>query len=238
MNPPLNILILEDEAALADALRLHISNNYPEALPLVARSIAEANVLNYQYEFAGYVIDLTLPDGSGVDFISDVKTVLPDANFVVITGLHTSEYQRQLSHVGSIRVIQKPFEFAEFDSVMSGFFPQLEATVPEFRGSLRKMRLVDLIQVKCLGADTCRVTIYCPGGERGVIGFYQGDIVHASAGGLAGKEAFNEMLRWKNGSFQEQEYGGGLVRNIVERWELVLMDAVRLSDEVNSMEVA
>ena len=55
---------------------------------------------------------------------------------------------------------------------------------------------------------------------------------------LAGAEAFNEILSWKGGIFHEEEFRGGVEVNIEGRWEMVLMEAVRLSDECHAMRAA
>lgn len=238
MNTSLFVLILEDTSAIAEMLRTQIGKTFPEVMPLIARSIGEANILTYQYEFAAYIVDLSLPDGNGAEFISDVKTVLPDSNFIVITGETQEIAQGLVSHIARIPVVKKPFNLLEVMNHLSNFLPRPEADTVEFCGSLRSLRLVDLIQVKCLSLATCQIVIYSPGGQGGIIGFQTGALVHASCGDLLGREAFTEMLRWKNGSFQETDFDADLVRNIHEPWELALLEAVRRADEFNSVEVA
>jgi len=242
MSTPLNVLILEDNATIADMVRMHIDTTFPDVLPLVARSLGEANVLTYQYEFAVFIIDLGLPDGSGAEFIGDVKTVFPEANFIVMTGMSPVECRRQIAHFGNIPIIEKPFDVRELAAILNPLLPQPEIPSEEFRGSFRRLRLVDLIQVKCLGLDTCRITISNPEGGVGVIGFQRGTLHHAEVkfptGLVTGKAAFGEMLKWKNGSFQEQEFDPETSRNIDEPWEIVLLNAVRLSEEFSTMEVS
>ena len=55
---------------------------------------------------------------------------------------------------------------------------------------------------------------------------------------MTGIEAFNQMLSWKGGVFYEEEFRGSVEVNIEGRWEMVLMEAVRLSDECHAMQAA
>jgi hypothetical protein len=65
-----------------------------------------------------------------------------------------------------------------------------------------------------------------------------GAILHAETDTLSGLPAFNEILSWKGGVFHEEEFRGGVEVNIEGRWEMVLMEAVRLSDECHAMQAA
>ena len=106
------------------------------------------------------------------------------------------------------------------------------------QGSLRQLRLVDLIQVKCLSHDSCKLHITGANGVHGVIVINGGSILHAETDNLSGIPAFNEMLSWTGGVFYEEEFRGGVEVNIEGRWEMVLMEAVRLSDECHALRAA
>jgi two-component system, NtrC family, response regulator AtoC len=78
------ILIVDDEAAiryaLAEALR---SWGYE---PLQADSVASAKKLFLQEEPGVAVLDIDLPDGSGLDVLTDIKEQQPEAVAIMITG--------------------------------------------------------------------------------------------------------------------------------------------------------
>jgi DNA-binding response OmpR family regulator len=237
MNKTMPILILEDDLRLSEALRAHLENSLPQVSPMVARSVAEAHVFIYQYEFCAYLIDLVLPDGSGLEFIVDLQTVLPDARIMIMTGTPYEEIEDQLQQMGSIQFLQKPFDILALDRELRNLLPETE-TKPTFQGSLRQLRLVDLIQVKCLSHDSCKLHITGANEVRGVIVINQGSILHAETDNLSGTPAFNEMLSWTGGVFYEEEFRGGVEVNIEGRWEMVLMEAVRLSDECHALQAA
>ncbi len=237
MNKTFPILIVEDDFRLCEMIKAHLQNALPQADPMFARSVAEAHVFIYQYEFSAFLIDLALPDGNGLEFIVDLRTVLPEARILIMTGTPYVEVEPQLQQLGSIPFLQKPFDILALERELHALLPEAEEK-PTFQGSLRQLRLVDLIQVKCLGHDSCKLHITGPGGARGVIVIDHGAILHAETDKLSGSAAFNHILAWKGGVFSEEEFRGGVEVNIEGRWEMVLMEAVRLSDECHAMQAA
>jgi CheY-like chemotaxis protein len=231
------ILIVEDDFRLSEMIRNHLQNVMPQASPMIARSVAEAHVFIYQYEFSAFLIDIGLPDGSGLEFIVDLQTVLPDARVLIMTATPYAEVEEQLQQLGTLQFLQKPFDILALEQELHTLLPEADEK-PTFQGSLRQLRLVDLIQVKCLSHDSCKLHITGPGGARGVIVIDRGAILHAETDGLTGTPAFNQILSWKGGVFYEEEFRGGVEVNIEGRWEMVLMEAVRLSDECHAMQAA
>jgi DNA-binding NtrC family response regulator len=237
MNSPTPyLLILESDLRLSETVREHLQRTLPEVTPLLARTVAEANVLIYQYEFSAFLISLALSDGDGLEFIVDLKTVMPDAQIIVTSAIPLTELEVSNQYLGQYHFLQKPIDILELDRMLTLFFPDA-AKNHSFHGSLRQMRLVDLIQVKCLSGDSCQLMITGPSGNSGVITVSAGEILHAQTDTLKGIEAFNEILGWKRGFFHEAEFVGGVNVNITGRWEMVLMEAVRRSDECCALEM-
>ena len=234
MTTPLYLLVLEDNIRTSEMVREHLERTMPQITPLFARTVAEAHVFIYQYEFSAFLIDITLPDGNGLEFIVDLKTVMPDAEILIMTGTPKVELEPQLEQLGKYQFFQKPFDMLELERALYAVIPEVAASVT-FSGSLRQLRLVDLIQVKCLSRDHCQLLITGPSGNQGVITISAGSIIHAEIGSFTGIEAFNEILSWKGGFFHEIEFTGGVEININGSWELVLMEAVRRSDECHAL---
>jgi CheY-like chemotaxis protein len=218
-------------------IRQHLKSTMPHVEVMTARTLSEAHVLIYQYEFAGFVIDLALPDGTGLEFIVDLQTVMPDAQVVVLTATPREDIQQRLSELHLKAYLQKPFDLMELERYLRAILPTPQES-PSFQGSLRQLRLVDLIQIKCLAFDSCKLVISGLGGVRGVIVIDEGAIVHAETDRLRGAPAFNEILSWKGGTFHEEEFRGGVEVNMTGRWETVLMEAVRQSDECHALQAA
>jgi ActR/RegA family two-component response regulator len=238
MSKTFPILIVEDDFRLSEQIKTHLQSTLPQTSPMIARSVAEAHVFIYQYEFSAFLIDLTLPDGNGLEFIVDLQTVLPEARVLIMSGTSYVEIEPQLQQLGgAVQFLQKPFDTLTLERELHTLLPEVKEK-PSFQGSLRQLRLVDLIQVKCLGHDSCKLHITGPGGVRGIIVIDHGAILHSETDTLSGSAAFNQILSWKGGVFYEEEFRGGVEVNIEGRWEAVLMEAVRLSDECHAMQAA
>ena len=70
---------------------------------------------------------------------------------------------------------------------------------------------------------------------RGQIYVESGRVTHAEVGSLVGKQAFYRLLSLKGGEFQVKTFQPPAERTVQERWELLLMDAARASDEETVM---
>jgi ActR/RegA family two-component response regulator len=232
-----SLLILEDDVRVSEMIRSHLQSTMPQVTVMLARTIAEAHVFIYQYEFSAFLIDIALPDGNGLEFTVDLQTVLPDARILIITGIPYVEIEPQLQQMTTFKVVQKPFDMLNLERDIRQMIPDLEEK-PQFQGSLRQLRLVDLIQIKCLSFDSCKLILSGPGGAKGVVVIDGGAILHAKTDHLKSNEALNEILSWKGGVFQEEEFRGDVEADIEGRWEMVLMEAVRLSDECHAMQAA
>jgi DNA-binding response OmpR family regulator len=235
-SSPLYLLILENDLRLSETIRAHLQRTLPDVTPLLARTVAEANVFIYQYEFSAFLVGLNSSDGHELEFMVDLKTVMPDAPLLIMVNSPKAEIEQTYQHMGRYDILQKPLDVLELEQKLAVLFPEV-AKAPLFYGSVRQMRLVDLIQVKCLNKDNCQLVITGPTGDNGVIVISVGDIVHARTDHLAGIDAFNEVLSWKRGFFRETEFAEGVEANIAGRWDIVLMEAVQRSDECCALEV-
>jgi len=237
MKPsPTYLLILENDLRLSETIRAHLQNTLPEITPLLARTVAEANVFIYQYEFSAFLVGLSSSDGHELEFMVDLKTVMPDASLIIMMDVPRADLEQAYQYLGRYDVLQKPLDVLALEQKLIALFPEVVKTTL-FHGSVRQIRLVDLIQVKCLNGDNCQLAITGPSGDNGVITISSGAIVHAQTDNLSGVSAFNEILSWKRGFFQEAEFIGGVEINITGRWDVVLMEAVQRSDECGALEV-
>jgi DNA-binding NarL/FixJ family response regulator len=86
MTPTItNILLLEDLPEIRAWLRQLVVQVFPRAMIAEAARIAEAIQLTDSLKFDLALIDLGLPDGSGVDVVATLRDKQPDAQSVVVT---------------------------------------------------------------------------------------------------------------------------------------------------------
>ena len=81
----MKILIIEDEAELADSIVSYLEGN--NAICTLVSTIHEAinKIQNLSYDCV--LLDLSLPDGNGLDFLKELKKNNRDEGIIVISPL-------------------------------------------------------------------------------------------------------------------------------------------------------
>lgn len=104
---PLNAMIVEDEDDLSFLLsRVLIQKNLN---PLRVSSIAEAKTIIEKVNCWVLFLDNRLPDGYGIDYISEVKLDHPDTKIVMITAHNSLQEVQSALKNGADYFISKPF---------------------------------------------------------------------------------------------------------------------------------
>ena len=106
----MDIFLLEDDSAIATALTYSLENEgYCVTL---ARSIAEAKAVIADKVFSLYILDLTLPDGSGYDICKAVKA-RGDYPVIFLTAYDDEANVVMGFDLGADDYIAKPFRLKE-----------------------------------------------------------------------------------------------------------------------------
>jgi DNA-binding NarL/FixJ family response regulator len=234
-----SILILEDSQVLLSKLTQELKELFPGSQVLGARSVAEGQVLLAEYSIDVFILDIFLPDGNGIDFLCDVKTISPDSTAVVMTAQQVPDLRQHAEELGVVRFFQKPVDIQALEkiirkAVQSAPTPQPAADGQSFVASLGGLTTVDIIQLKCLARATQVLKFVRADGQSGKIHFLRGEIVHAETGRQRGLEAFNDIVAWKGGRVEESPEP--LAEPTIQKgWEGLLMDAVRVMDETAAL---
>jgi len=225
-----SILILEDSHVLLTRLTEALKARYPQDTILPARSVEEAHTLLNEFEVQIYILDIFLPDGNGIDFLCDVKTISPNCHAIIMTANSVPELEQHAENLGILKFFQKPLDMAKVFEKIDGVIPKDED--PEaFQASLGGLTPIDIIQLKCLGRSTQVIQFTKADGVTGKLHFQRGEIIHADiSDGRSGLEAFNEIVSWKGGRVEESMEPIH-EPTISQGWEALLMDAVRMIDE-------
>lgn len=99
-----------------------------------------------------------------------------------------------------------------------------------FEGALSGMTLADLIQIKNLNRFTGCLSVE-HAGQKGVVFFRDGDLVHAELNEKVGSEAFYTIMQWPGGEFKTDPKIITTCRTINESLTFLLLEAHRMQDE-------
>ncbi len=112
-------MIVEDEKDLCYLLELMLKRENLSTTSV--NSISEANQTINNIEPKVLIVDNHLPDGSGTDFIGQVKLLYPDIKIIMITAYDTPIDVENAFNNGADYFISKPFTTIAIKNVLAKF---------------------------------------------------------------------------------------------------------------------
>jgi len=110
----MKLLIVEDNFQLADDLSKFLTENGFIVESAGTLNTAKEKVSVYDYDLV--ILDLGLPDGSGLDLISEIKRVKKDPGILIVTAKNSVEDKVMGLELGADDFITKPFHKAELNA--------------------------------------------------------------------------------------------------------------------------
>jgi DNA-binding response OmpR family regulator len=106
------ILLVEDEDNLAHFIFLNLETEGYHVTR--AADLATARTLRDDRDFALVVLDLMLPDGSGLDLLADMRSADKDCLVLVLTAKNSTDDVIRGLRSGADDYLGKPFTLEEF----------------------------------------------------------------------------------------------------------------------------
>ena len=118
------LLIVDDDLSLLESLKMHFEDIEHDGAPRyqVVTATSAAGCLKVAQEvMPGVVIlDMKLPDRTGLDIIEEMKSLCGDARIILVTAFHDMETTIRAMKAGAFDYIHKPFpDLAALDIVVS-----------------------------------------------------------------------------------------------------------------------
>ena len=131
----MRILVVEDE----DSISAFVVKGLTAEGHAVERAatVADAVALGITYDFDLVLLDLVLPDGSGLEVLKRVRAVRPDIPVIVVSALGEVDDKVDLLDAGADDYLVKPFAFAELAA-------RVRANVRHGAASARELVVGDL----------------------------------------------------------------------------------------------
>ena len=117
------LLLVDDDLSLVEQLKLHFEERAEEAgqrfRVLTAHSAKSALEVASKHEVALVILDMLLPDRSGLELIPDLRAQLGETPIVMVTAHHDMETTIRAMKQGAFDYIHKPFhDLAALDLVL------------------------------------------------------------------------------------------------------------------------
>ena len=110
----MKILLIEDEPALAKAICTYLMQE--EYLCEMANDFETASLKVNLYQYDCILVDITLPDGSGLDIIRDLKKQQSQAGILVISAKDSLDDKVLGLDLGADDYLTKPFHLQELNA--------------------------------------------------------------------------------------------------------------------------
>lgn len=230
--------MLEDCPVTAQLIERAILIQLPHIRVLWARTLSEAAARIDGLPVDLFLVDVQLPDGSGLDFLWLVMQLYPSARAMVMTATPLPEYEVHSAALGALNFFEKPLKMDVFLGRLREAFGATDAATadPKFSATLRNVTPADIIQLKCLVHATTIIEVDS-GVSTGQIRFEDGEIIDATVGETRGVAALGLIVSWKGGRVTELPCNGDAERTIHGSWQTLLMEAAQRMDESCSMPV-
>lgn len=225
-------LFVDDDVALLALLRElfgEMSKGGWEIFTAANHAQALAELQRHRMDVV--VLDISLPVMDGIQFLLLLRRSHPDQQVVMLTGNATEANRKTCLDHGAALFLQKPTAQGDYATIFSALDMLAGAKPNEgFRGIMKRVGLHEVLQFECLGRRSSILEIFTVK-VRGRIYILDGTIVHAECGTLQGEVALYSILALRGGEFNLLAFTEPARRTIEGSWEMLLMEAARLSDE-------
>jgi two-component system, NtrC family, response regulator AtoC len=106
-----HVLVVDDERLIRSSLERAVASLGHEVE--AAETLADATAIVARKRFDAAIVDLKLPDGSGLDVVRRLLAEAPDTKIIVITAHGTVENAVEAMKLGAYDFVNKPFELEE-----------------------------------------------------------------------------------------------------------------------------
>jgi two-component system response regulator AtoC len=111
-----SILIVDDEIAVRESLRVILKNDYEVFL---AKNAEEAFLQIKEHSPEVILLDIILPDLDGLKVLEKIKQNKPEMRVIMITATKTVKTAMEAMKLGAYDYVTKPFDINELRLIVS-----------------------------------------------------------------------------------------------------------------------
>jgi CheY-like chemotaxis protein len=204
---------------------LSLLSKLREVSVIAASSVAEARAVIEQQMPKVVILDMQLPDGTGLDVVAALEARGAQSMLIVVSA-HLEHFRPEIHPSERIHLLSKPAPMRELRQIVERVAQATELPGP--------FSVTDYVQLAGMGLHS--VTIECVDpkvGARGEIVMHKGEPWSAQDEQGVGVPAFNRLVTTAGTHVRvvsdKQVLGP---RNLTERWEHMVLEAMRIGDEL------
>lgn len=225
------LFILEDDLVFQEMLTSFLKQQINELVIHSATTLEEAHshLLNSSPDIC--LIDIHLPDGSGLDFLLEFKKQYPTKVAIIMTAFPLPQYEEDSQQKGAFQFIKKYSPLNEFAHALQKALELLDQKKDGNSSPVSSLSFFEWIQLKCMSGSSGVLKITGPHQESGEIHFNQGPITSVHYHNQEGINAFYEIVKASSIQIEDTPQAPSRTINIDVHWQQLLMEAARIYDE-------
>jgi len=225
------VLIVDDDQQMLLSLKEGLSK-YDETFSIATAQDGLGAVDQLKNSTISLVVtDLKMPKMDGFSLLSHIMEHYPEIPVIIITGYSTSDMERLAREGGAIGYIAKPFMI---DDLAKRIITTLRKEADG--GTLHSVSSGIFLQLMEMEEKTCTVRLVeKSSGKQGILFFLDGQLLDARCDSLRGETAAYDIFSWDDVSLSIQNSCPQRERHIHRDLQAILLDAMRLKDELKRM---
>lgn len=110
----MNILLVEDEKSLGESIVTYLEKSGYHCEWV--ENFVQGSEKTWAYQYDCVVVDITLPDGNGLDLIEGLKKIKSKSGIIIISAKNAIEDRIKGLDIGADDYITKPFDLSELNA--------------------------------------------------------------------------------------------------------------------------
>jgi CheY-like chemotaxis protein len=226
------ILVLDDDPDWLDVCREFLGQLPSQPEVRTAATGPRALSLLDTEPFRLFICDLKMPRMDGLQVLSIVRRRFPNLRTVVLTGLQDDEFRSRAYALGVDLFWLKPDVQQNSQMFLDCLESLLDRDDNGFRSTQSKS-LVDIIQLECLSRSSTVLRI-TSGKHVARLWIKNGELIDAEAENTSGEAAFQRILKWKSGTFENLPAEPDHVRAINKSIEALTQESAQTIEKADN----
>jgi CheY-like chemotaxis protein len=227
------VLIVDDHEDMLFTLKEGLEK-YHKAFSVLTATDGLAAMAELKKRTVSLVVsDLKMPQVDGLTLLAHIMEHYPDIPVIIITAYGNANSAKLAREGGAVGFIGKPFMIEDLARKI------IETLRKESEGG--KLHNVSssgmFLQLIEMEQRTCTIRLFeKSSGKQGVLFFVEGTLLDARVDGLRGEKAAYEIFSWDEVTLSIQNTCAHKHRKIKKELQAILMDAMRVKDEISHAE--
>ncbi|VFQ46694.1 response regulator [Desulfoluna butyratoxydans] len=224
------ILVVDDNQPFLNLIHKLFSKLKDRYAVLTCTDGGEAVELLKRRPIALVVTDLQMPNVDGYGLLEKIRRFFPDVPAIVVTSFDKPKTREAVMRYGARAYFTKPLVVEDLVRTIDQIFKEQAGG-----GTLKNASLEMFLQLIEMEAKTCTIRVVNEmTGTQGVLFFRDGDILNARYGPMTGNKAAYRVLGWERVTLLIENSCVLTRKGIQGELQAILLDAMRLKDEMGS----